>query len=726
MRRKINLFLGDRQVDLDDDSLVLFNYTRSELTDPAIVKNSYSQQITVPATTGNNAVFGHFYRLDRVTQSAAGKVAGPYFTALRGCPFEIHNERDEILESGYAKLDKVTSDKNGILSYSVTLYGGLGGFFYQLSFKDDGTEKTLADMYYLESEDTQLIDPNDYTMRINGAAVKEAWAALKLNRGTGAFWGIFNFAPCYNGLPSCDFSADRAIYREGSLASTRYENLVTKVTGDDGQVYSPMAGTDNSVLLEFADDHTEWEVQDLRSYLQRPVLSLRAFLRSLTLSENTGDYTFKLAQEVDNDDNRWVTYGWMTLPMFDRDNNDPAQFPLSVLLEGMPSPAGCLISLAKMFGLVFAYDNVSKTITLTTRDAYYGGGSAEVTDIGGRIHRDKGMTITPCAAESRYYAWRHDKTFGEFAASYEEDYGRPYGEQRVNTGYEFGSDVKEVLDGVVFKGAADVLESSKFYQIFGGDADEEYGAYISPALKFPFYEEVRFSLYHREADGKDTGLERKPEGWPASPFHYSGVSTDYNDFLPKVQLHGEDNKAEDGAGVLLFYEGFRTFPAERAGDVIIQSVTFHLSDDTDAMTTLNAKPCWDVSLEGDNITEIQEMPSFRRWHMQDGSLQESWDFGDPVEVATGETFVAGRNIYTRWWKGYISDRLDKDTKVVTCHVDFKGMKVGEELLRRFWYFDGCIWVLNKIVNHSMTTDDPTECEFVKVKEQADYDSSQII
>ena len=50
MRRKIRLYIGDSEVDLSTDSLVLMNYKADDLNNPAIVKNSYSQQVTLPST----------------------------------------------------------------------------------------------------------------------------------------------------------------------------------------------------------------------------------------------------------------------------------------------------------------------------------------------------------------------------------------------------------------------------------------------------------------------------------------------------------------------------------------------------------------------------------------------------------------------------------------------------------------------------------------------------
>ena len=113
MRRKISLYIADRQVDLDDQSFILFNYTMEDLSNPTIVKNSFSQQITLKGTANNNAIFGDAFRLDRRVGNDGGQ-AGADFNPSVKTPFVIYNEMGEILESGYAKLDTITRKRNAV------------------------------------------------------------------------------------------------------------------------------------------------------------------------------------------------------------------------------------------------------------------------------------------------------------------------------------------------------------------------------------------------------------------------------------------------------------------------------------------------------------------------------------------------------------------------------------------------------------------------------------
>ena len=131
MRRKISLYIAGQKVDLDDQSFILFNYTMEDLSNPTIVKNSFSQQITLKGTPVNNRVFGRAFNLDRSIAYQGGET-GADFDPSRKTPFTIYNEMDEILESGYVKLDSV-SRTGANIEYKISLYGGLGSFFYALS-----------------------------------------------------------------------------------------------------------------------------------------------------------------------------------------------------------------------------------------------------------------------------------------------------------------------------------------------------------------------------------------------------------------------------------------------------------------------------------------------------------------------------------------------------------------------------------------------------------------
>ena len=197
MRRKIELYIGGRRADLNDQALVLFNYSLTDIQKPTAVKNAYSKQITLPGTPANDAIFSGSYRVDRTV--------GPgQFNPLERTAFVIYDEKGTILEQGYAKLDKVTS-KGESRTYAVTLYGGLGSFFYGLSYKSNGEKMTLADLQYL-SPLLPFDDELDFTMTAD--EMKANW--VRVADGTVE---PITFVPAYEGTPDGDFDAQKAVVK---------------------------------------------------------------------------------------------------------------------------------------------------------------------------------------------------------------------------------------------------------------------------------------------------------------------------------------------------------------------------------------------------------------------------------------------------------------------------------------------------------------------------------
>lgn len=698
---RIYLYIGSQQADLSSQSLVQFTYTREDLNNPSVVKNSYSQKVTLPGTAQNNKIFNAFFRLDRTT--AAGT-----FNPLKRQPFEIRNERSEIIESGYMKLESVATKGEAIYEYTITLYGGLGGFFYGLTYKSSGDKRTLADMtYYTGNDDTPYYDA-DSEYEFDGIAIQTNWLHLAdgRNRNEGR---CLSFVPAYNGIPD-GFDADKFYWMYTSLSNL--PNLPHSKTVD-GVVWSAK-NTNGGILIKTDNKHTEWETQDLRCYLQRPALRLCGFLESLTHSDNSGDYAFVLDSSITGSSIYEKLF--ITLPMLKWKEIDFSSFTWGNFFQGTCSPAELLVALAKVMGWVFRYDKTSKTITLMKRDAFYGGINAQKIDLSDRIDYSKDVTTSPYILGSHYYDYGLD-TFGELCDQYESKYGRRYGSQRVNTGSEFDSEITEAFSGVPIKGAAQVLESSEYFGYWGGELSS--GQYKNNLFKFALAEGSKITLYsHVGTDVKSQ--EFSPEPFDLVPFAYNPTYTGC-DFMSKPQLHGADNKAEDGSMVLLTFEGAVATPSSQTG-----SCKFFLSEDCDEMIELTGgKPCWYAAPYIGYTHDLSQLPQFSRWQKANGVMVGSLEFGNPAEIYDKSiTFVQNVDLYTKRFKSYAQDRLNLDTKVVTCYVDLRGLEVGESLLQKFFYFKGCWWVLNKISNYSLTTEGTTLCEFIRVHDIAAYTTAQ--
>lgn len=848
--KKLSLYIGGMMADIDEQTLIQMTFTMEDLTNPAVVKNSYSQQVTLEGTKTNNAIFGAFFRLDRATTGSGATGRG--FNALAKTPFIITDELGGIVERGYVKLDEVVRN-GGVVQYKATLYGGLGEMLYALSMKDTGDKLTLADLDYLGTEDSAT----ELNFNISAEAVREAWSDLFA--GNDGKWSVINFAPCYNGIPE-DFEADKGIFKPQGIAQT-------SVT-EDGYTYTTRDGWS---LVQLDKEYDEWQTKDMRSYLQRPVVSVKAIIEAMTNPANNGGFNVTLDPLFFNDTNPYYAKAWITLPILrtieqkqetevyrldyeprfeasryelditpessllgtmaelqvafkpavevvgdavpvdgdelsmgndwvsfclvaesngveiGRSNDarisstntngsqlglflydsvsrigewdgDPISFLLSdlenvtriyievtmqlatvggypqvthdgvsynitgygtlpvsgenyataktfpnartgslitkkMLLSSESTPADYLLSYCKAFGLHFLYNKQTRGISIVTRDTLYDG---EVIDLTERIDYGSQMEVKPYAFDAKWYDFGWEYEEGSYAEYYEQTQGRMYGLRRVNTGYDFDRDTKTILEGNIYRGAVDALEREKYFVNLGG------GTPIPP----PFLDGGHtYELYN---GGASIEVDA-PTPTSSTPITYWNAALPSYDKEPKMQFHDAENGALDLRDVLCFYRGSVSNYAD-----------MRLSDDTPLMMQLNdGNPCWVLN----GLLTLTYLPLFGR-HLYSGvQVTETWDFGVPAELDMPQVTVqSGATIYEQGWSSYLADRYDIDSKVVSCKVYLRGLDVGESLLRKFFYFDNSLWVLNKISNYALTSDAPVDCEFVKVKNTDNYKS----
>lgn len=718
MRQRIYLYIGDELVDIDDTSFILLNFSREEMTNPTAYLNSWSQTITLPNTENNNAILGHYYRLDRRTVGSGG--TGVNFSALKRTPFRLYDDTGVILMRGYIKLE--SAEEKG---FTISLFGGLGKFFFDLTYTSGGSKLTMADCKYQYTG--TYYAANAIYIRCARSAVLNAWGALRYGApSSGQQYDIINFAPCLNGtVYPFKFDTHKAAYRPGS-GTNIYPNLYTTKT-EGGRTYDPY-NSGHTILLEFGNKHNEWEMQDLRSYCQRPLFSLRKMMEGIQKYASDLGYTLTYDPDWWNDDNIYVARVWMTLPFVDRDNMsdvDLGMMTVADYLRGTKSPAEYLIAIAKTFGFVFETSPDGQTIQMRMRQSFYWNKTLDLTD---RIDVNS-IKVKPYDIDARFYDWQVEMA-GMFCDAYEQTYGRKYGSLRLDTGYDFDNNVKQVTS-LPWKGCADVEDINENYQVIVGTADPDYGTATNYLFKLAFSDTVKWNLYYADPDsgGEIKSFEPDPYDNFGGMFYNSAAGREGAMWLPLPELHDADGKAFVEEGVLLFYEGMSDTPTFKSGGLTITSVDFHLSDDNSEMLAVNGGvPCWEISLPGSgaNVTAISWIPTFRRWHFNGGTMQMSLDWGDPlIRPYTGDTYVAGKGLYPNYWEDYMTDRLDQDTEVMTANVDLQGLQVCDELFRNFFFYGGARWALNKVNNHSVTTLGLTECEFVKIKNTNAYTSGQL-
>lgn len=308
MKNDIRLFINNKEIEFSSDPKILLNYKETELHNPTIVRNSFSKQVTIEGTNRNNDVFGHIWDLTRIQE-------GSYFNPIKKTDFQLF-VNDELFEKGYCKLDKVTRTNN-TTQYSITLYGGLGSFLYNLTYDQDdnsNAKKTLASLKYSEVGGAEP----DFEFTIDKNSVYEAWGQIAgFGTVTNDRWNVVNFVPALNGIPD-DFDANKVLinnynlnsggasgfYKAKEVSGTTYTAVLNGVLNQNG--YS---------LGEASEDLTEWQTRDLRSYNQRPALSMYRIIKACCNPENNGGYEVKLDEHFFHTNNPYYRDSWVTMPL---------------------------------------------------------------------------------------------------------------------------------------------------------------------------------------------------------------------------------------------------------------------------------------------------------------------------------------------------------------------------------------------------------------------------
>lgn len=904
---EIKLYIGGYEVELTKEPEILYTFQVDDATNPTIVKNGYSKTIELKGTQRNNEIFGQIWKLDRV-QSIDN------FNPSKKVEFQLFYG-GELYQSGYVKLDSVDRSLDDI-TYNITLYGGLGDFFYNLMYSSgdtagDSEQRTLADLQFIpvydSSGSTTTRTPNtqEFDFQINKDTIYSAWTQIESQEDNK--WSHINFAPCYNGLPE-DFDSDKVLINTKFLTGYTLEQ-------------SGYTDYDGYILTTIDKERTEWEIRDLRSYLQRPVVRVRRVIEAICQPYNNGGYEVDLDEKFFNVHNPYWDRTWVTLPMLQnleyvgsyegetgggsiitggtkgyalfsmnrceyslgmeaKDIDDSAStynadlvirvkvgidttattvnyYPTSDMFNycggmelqlvaksaegkiigasdninltstykgGIPtpndlrwtplygdtyttvtghfsydnskkewvwssdislsikdvpknaelvlycnkvntasgpiidalanalwvhgsvqdvsrkmndfnvevlssnvtynqsenirtgakitkqnllnteySPADFLLSYCKMFGLYFKKDPDKKLIHIMTRDSFYD--RTKVYDISDSIDWGDSSTMKPIIFDAKWYEWQNEGE-GEFWDRYYNSWGVPYGCQKVNTGYNFDGNSKDLYENTIFKGGIECLEKSDMYSTTtGGTLPWQYGGYS-------------YNLYGT-ADDDSIEIE-VPSRSRIGQFEPYNTARPFYDLLPKLQFHDTDNDPLDGSGVMVFYNG---------DSEDISSYGYWLTDDNTVMGILNEDtPCWlytesATDTEGNEIgINLPFIPQFGRYmkHNYSEMNTQSLDFGTPREFYIPErTSTTGTNIYDRYWKSYISDLYDVDTREVELSVRPWG-QINEDSLRKFYWFDNSIWRIERIIDYNIMSDETFRCVFIKVKDLNNY------
>ena len=375
-----------------------------------------------------------------------------------------------------------------------------------------------------------------------------------------------------------------------------------------------------------------------------------------------------------------------------------------ILLNTTYSPAEFLISYCKTFGLHLFKDIVEDKIYICPRNKFYD--RENIVDINDKIDHSKPIEINPVYVDTNYVSLSNKVVDGISNKDYKGKYGKIFGQKIIDTGFEFNADTKELNSSSVLKNAIQTKEQSQYFYLPDSNG-------INPYV----YNGFTYSLYKDgQSDGETKTIE-VPKKVLKDTFNFFEPEYPFYDILSKPQFEDDTHKRLDTEGVMLFFTGKQ--------DVTDKGL--YLTDDNSYMTILNNNPCWLMTnseydaLGAKIASKITELPRFSRYYEGNKYMMYSWDYGSPRELYVPDIQNNEEgNIYHLYFKNYLTDLYDINTKVVTCYVKADGI-LTEEYLRKIYWFDNAIWRLNRIYDYNPNSLNTTKCEFIKIQDLANFD-----
>ena len=403
------------------------------------------------------------------------------------------------------------------------------------------------------------------------------------------------------------------------------------------------------------------------------------------------------------------------------------------ILKTENTPADYLLNIGKLFGWYYVKDINEKKISIMSRETFF---KNKIVNIEDRLDYSKNFNINPVLFDKKWYKMTLNTPETYFAKKYNKEYDLDYGQKRLDTGYNFNTETTNLYEDSIFDNVISVRDSDKYYRTFYDKSGNEVPCFVNDNLSY--------QLFHKNDVSKEiTSVEQNLYGVNIidknKTIEWNGLrGTDCMVKSCFYSLDNDEKSLEEISSSILFYNGDIDLV-----DVKNHPIKYWITDDLPEMADLNdGQPCWlytnsDKDTSGNTIAILRTtLPQFIKYKTQElwqsgstgelyyvdtGNVKQSLDFGLPKEIyIDGLNYSEDATIYNNYWKKFYNDQFNVNTKKVTCYVNLYDWDVKQELLRQFYYFNNGIWILNKIDNYDVTSNNTTRCEFIKVQDITNY------
>lgn len=317
-----------------------------------------------------------------------------------------------------------------------------------------------------------------------------------------------------------------------------------------------------------------------------------------------------------------------------------------------------ILNYSKMFGLLWDVDEDNKKITVMSRNKYFQG--YKVYDWSDKLDKSKDFILEPLCFNKRYVEFNVDEGKGSKYESYNSKYLIGYGAKKLDTNYQFNTDVEKMYEG------------------------------IKPSL---VSQKSQFSRMENTEH-------------PDSP-NFVGYS---HKVYPEEHYVENDNEGSNAGncGAFFFHNG--TFePDRRLGysPVIGKGIIF-ISDDTEYMM-YHDEYCWNFT--GSDTTYSTKIPDISTI---DRSGRYSVHFESPKEYYYNVSTSNVRYIYDLFWKSFIDERYNVQNKKLTAYFYLTPYDYSLIKFKDFVMIGNVLYHINKVFDYNFDSNSPTKVELCQV------------
>ena len=326
-----------------------------------------------------------------------------------------------------------------------------------------------------------------------------------------------------------------------------------------------------------------------------------------------------------------------------------------------------LINFSKLFGLIYDTDSIAydNTIRLKTRNNYHK--DYKIIDWTNKIDYSKSFKQTPLTFKTKYLSLAYNPMESYYEKKYLKTYDDAYGIQKIDTGFDFNDNTTQLINNQLFKQTVMVKGEAL---LNGGPV--------------PAY-------FDKENN------ERSPIDAQYSLLFWNQDSS-LNNYTPSIQIIDDVLEMHD---------------ASIGGD---------------------EEPCWvDTSRVSDYRSVKLHAPSTLRSHeiqqADDKKITQvfSWDLGYPQSNYakwSTSTYPSSATIYSNYWKSYIADLYDVNTRILKCYVYLSPTDMTKFSFKNFVKIGDTLWHPNQIIDYNPLSKNPVQVELIKVNDISAYTDSQ--